>query len=70
LLEETVEALDRIAAGTFGTCADCGREIAALRLEAVPYTRWCIRCAARHERSEGPRLEASERPHGGPRLPR
>jgi DnaK suppressor protein len=37
-------ALDRIDAGTFGECRDCGREIGAKRLEAIPWARYCITC--------------------------
>ena len=39
------EALERIAAGTFGTCQKCGEQVQSARLEAVPYTRYCIKCA-------------------------
>ncbi|MCX8998499.1 TraR/DksA C4-type zinc finger protein [Rhizobiaceae bacterium BDR2-2] len=38
-------ALDRIAAGTFGTCTRCGKPISAERLDAVPYTPFCQTCA-------------------------
>ena len=38
-------ALRRIADGTFGSCQKCGEEVQAARLEAVPYTRYCINCA-------------------------
>jgi RNA polymerase-binding protein DksA len=51
LLEQVVAALDRIAVGTFGICQECGREIARQRLDAIPYTSWCIDCAARHDAS-------------------
>jgi DnaK suppressor protein len=37
-------ALDRIDAGTFGKCRNCGREIGEKRLEAMPWTRNCIMC--------------------------
>ena len=39
-------ALDRIAAGTFGTCAKCGGPIAAARLAAVPHAALCQECIA------------------------
>ena len=42
-------ALGRISAGTFGTCQKCGEEVQAARLEAVPYTRYCINCANKME---------------------
>lgn len=38
-------ALDRIQAGTYSACATCGEDIDPRRLEAVPYTRFCIGCA-------------------------
>jgi RNA polymerase-binding transcription factor DksA len=39
-------ALARIEAGTYGTCARCGEEIGAARLEALPYAPLCRDCAA------------------------
>ena len=44
-LEQVHEALDRIHAGTFGRCQECGEPIAKPRLQALPYTRHCIQCA-------------------------
>lgn len=48
---EELRALDaasaRLAAGTYGTCARCGRPIAAGRLDALPATTTCITCADR-----------------------
>ena len=41
-LREVDEALARIADGTYGTCAVCGREIPSERLEAVPWATLCI----------------------------
>ena len=38
-------ALDRVAAGTYGTCARCGRPIGADRLAARPDATSCIACA-------------------------
>jgi len=37
-------ALERIKAGAYGTCANCGREIGEKRLAAVPWTRFCVDC--------------------------
>jgi len=37
-------ALDRIAKGTFGVCADCGGEISAERLELIPHAARCRQC--------------------------
>lgn len=44
-LELVHEALDRLEAGTFGRCQECGEPIAKPRLQALPYTRHCIGCA-------------------------
>ena len=35
-------ALDKLDAGTYGTCETCGEPIAEPRLEAMPATRYCI----------------------------
>lgn len=45
LRAEVEAALERIDAGTYGTCERCGRPIAAQRLDALPYVRHCIECA-------------------------
>jgi len=44
ILQAIDEALTRIEKGTFGVCRDCGEEIAAARLNAIPWTRVCITC--------------------------
>jgi RNA polymerase-binding transcription factor DksA len=45
-LGQVEAALARIAAGTYGTCAVCGDPIAEGRLEARPWTPYCINHAA------------------------
>ena len=45
LLEEVEAALERIEQGTFGRCENCGQEIGDERLDALPFTGYCIRCA-------------------------
>jgi RNA polymerase-binding transcription factor DksA len=45
LLGEINDALDRLAAGTFGRCTACGQVIPPARLRAVPYTPHCVACA-------------------------
>jgi DnaK suppressor protein len=42
VLTEIDAALERIGAGTYGTCAKCGGEIAPERLEAHPWASLCI----------------------------
>jgi DnaK suppressor protein len=43
-LELVEAALTRLDAGTFGRCLRCGGEIAAGRLEALPWAAYCIAC--------------------------
>lgn len=38
------EALDRLASGDYGVCLNCEESIAAKRLAAVPWARYCIHC--------------------------
>ena len=38
-------ALRRIADGSYGACARCGEEIAEARLDAIPWTPLCRKCA-------------------------
>jgi RNA polymerase-binding transcription factor DksA len=45
-LTEVEAAIDRLAAGTYGVCEQCGQPIAAARLEARPAARTCIACAS------------------------
>ena len=45
LQAEVAAALDRVEQGDFGKCQRCGRDIAGERLQAVPYTRFCVDCA-------------------------
>jgi RNA polymerase-binding transcription factor DksA len=42
-------ALDRISDGSFGQCAQCDGVIAKARLNAIPYTPVCIKCAEAQE---------------------
>ena len=43
-LDQVDEALSRIEAGTYGTCANCGKPINPARLEARPSSVLCIDC--------------------------
>jgi RNA polymerase-binding transcription factor DksA len=45
LTNEVQAALKRLDDGSFGRCESCNKPIAEARLEALPYTRFCIRCA-------------------------
>lgn len=42
-------ALKRLDAGSYGTCASCGRPIGEERLAAMPYATQCIECRRREE---------------------
>ena len=55
LIEEVNGALARITQGTYGQCEACRQEIAKERLQAVPYTRYCVKCARRLQEGGGPR---------------
>ncbi len=49
LLAQSDAALERIADGSYGTCAHCGSSIPVARLEALPHTKLCVVCSsARH----------------------
>lgn len=50
LLQMVEAALSRIREGTFGECISCGNEINIKRLEAVPWTRYCIECQEKLEK--------------------
>lgn len=41
-LDDIEKALERMDAGTYGTCEVCGKDIAEARLEVMPATRVCI----------------------------
>ena len=43
-------ALQRMDAGAYGRCANCGRPIALQRLQAVPWARFCIDCQELQEK--------------------
>jgi DnaK suppressor protein len=43
------DALARIKDGSFGECISCHEELQQKRLEAVPWTRYCITCQEKME---------------------
>jgi len=47
IVTESRAALERIEAGTFGRCENCGQEISRQRLDALPYTPFCVQCAGK-----------------------
>jgi RNA polymerase-binding protein DksA len=50
LLASIDAALKRIEDGTFGSCVNCGKEIAEERLTAIPWATHCIDCKRLEER--------------------
>lgn len=50
-LEEVQDALRRIEDGSYGKCVVCGRQIEPARLEAIPWTPYCLEHQAK---ADGP----------------
>jgi DnaK suppressor protein len=48
-LQQVRAALQRIEDGTYGQCIDCDRPIEPARLEAVPWTPYCLADQERHD---------------------
>ena len=49
LLQEVVDALRRLDEGEFGDCMNCGEEVNRKRLEAVPWSPFCLNCQEKAE---------------------
>ena len=49
-LQEVDEALDRIGAGTYGICEECGEPIGPKRLEVRPVAKYCVPCLSKMEK--------------------
>jgi RNA polymerase-binding protein DksA len=47
MLKNVDAALERIAEGTYGTCAECGKEIGRARIEFRPESIYCVDCKAK-----------------------
>jgi DnaK suppressor protein len=45
-------ALERIENGTYGTCDECSGSIPKARLDALPHTPVCVKCAATRDARE------------------
>ena len=52
-------AIERLDSGDYGTCSECGEEIAPARLRVMPEVETCVRCQDRIERY-GRRIETEE----------
>ena len=49
-LEAIESALERVEEGTYGQCEECGVKIPKTRLNAIPYTPVCVKCAEKLEK--------------------
>jgi len=49
ILNAVEAALARVERGTYGQCAECGRDIPRARLDAVPWAEYCVDCARARE---------------------
>jgi len=49
-LKKLDQALKRIYDNTYGICRFCGKEISENRLQAIPFTEFCIKCQRNEER--------------------
>ena len=52
LLKKIDDTLDRMKAGTYGICDQCGEDIPYKRLKARPVTTLCIACKTAQEEAE------------------
>jgi len=49
---EIMAAFDRLGGADFGICEQCGRDIPAKRLDALPWARRCVSCQQKFEANE------------------
>jgi DnaK suppressor protein len=61
LLRLIESALRRIVDGSFGVCVACDDDIQGRRLEALPWTQFCLRCQQAIEEEVGATLSARAR---------
>jgi len=59
ILREIDYALEKIKNDTYGICEGCGIEIPEERLCAIPWTRFCAKCAEQYEQMYGTYMESS-----------
>ncbi|MEU9790990.1 TraR/DksA C4-type zinc finger protein [Streptomyces sparsogenes] len=50
MLLQTERALERLDAGTYGLCENCGNPIGKARMQAFPRATLCVECKQRQER--------------------
>ncbi|CAL9600790.1 RNA polymerase-binding transcription factor DksA [Streptomyces sp. enrichment culture] len=50
MLTQTAHALERLDAGTYGLCENCGKPIGKARMQAFPRATLCVECKQKQER--------------------
>lgn len=50
MLEQSERALERLEAGTYGLCENCGKPIGKARMQAFPRATLCVDCKQKQER--------------------
>ncbi|KAA6222423.1 TraR/DksA family transcriptional regulator [Streptomyces albofaciens JCM 4342] len=50
MLSQTERAVERLAAGTYGLCENCGKPIGKARMQAFPRATLCVECKQKQER--------------------
>jgi len=60
LLEKVHDAIINLEKGTYGICENCNKNIEDERLEAIPYTTYCIRCKKELEKDHRTRKRPIE----------
>jgi len=66
MLQLVEAALGRIRDGSFGECLACGGLIGLKRLEAVPWTEYCVACQDKLERGELSGVDTSGKDKASP----
>lgn len=51
-LQDINDALERMKAGTYGICENCGEPIPEKRLRAMPEARYCIQCQTKADHGQ------------------
>jgi RNA polymerase-binding transcription factor DksA len=64
LASEVEGALERLEHGTFGRCENCDKPIPKLRLDIMPYARYCVGCA--EQMGDAPELNVDAGSPSGP----
>lgn len=48
-LDQIENALERIDDGSYGSCVECNARIPKTRLNVIPHTAYCVKCASELE---------------------